>query len=61
MKAYVMTTGILFGVLALVHLMRIAQEGRHLATDPWFILVTLAAAALGIWAWLLLRRAGRAS
>jgi hypothetical protein len=56
MKAYVMTTGALFGLLTLAHLLRIVQEGRHLATDPFYILITVAAAALGLWAWRLLRR-----
>jgi hypothetical protein len=56
MRAYVLTTGILFGLLALVHLWRIVEEAPTLGTDPWFILITLAAAGLGLWAWRLLRR-----
>jgi hypothetical protein len=55
MKAYVMTTGTLFGLLAVVHLLRMIAEGRHLATDPFFILITVAAAGLCLWAWRLLR------
>lgn len=55
MKAYVMTTGTLFGLLTVAHLLRIIQEGRHLATDPLFILSTVAAGSLGVWAWRLLR------
>jgi hypothetical protein len=54
MKPYVVTTGALFGVLALVHLWRIVEE-RPLATDPWFVLITVAAAALCLWAWRVLR------
>ena len=57
MRAYILTTGILFGLLALVHLWRIVEETPSLATDPWFMLITLAAAGLGLWAWRLLRRA----
>jgi hypothetical protein len=53
MKAYVMTTGAVFGLLTLVHLSRIIVE-RHLATDPLYILITVAAASLCIWAWRLL-------
>jgi hypothetical protein len=59
-KAYVMTTGILFGVLTVVHLWRALEEGPRLATDPWFVLITLLAAALCVWAWRLLRRLTRA-
>ena len=50
MKAYVMTTGALFGLLTLVHLWRIIVEGRQLATDPFYVLITLAAASLCLWA-----------
>ena len=55
MKAYVMTTGALFGLLVLVHLWRIVEEGPGPAKDPWFILITVAAAALALWAWRVLR------
>jgi hypothetical protein len=59
MKAYVMTTGALFGLLTLAHLLRIIQEGRHLTNDPLYILITLAAATLCLWAWRLLRLSTR--
>jgi len=60
MRAYIMTTGAVFGLLALAHLWRIVVEGLGLATDPFFILITIASAALSIWAWRVLR-ANRAS
>ena len=60
MKAYVMTTGAVFGLLTLAHLWRIVGEEPHLATDPWYVLITVAAAALCLWAWRLLRRSTRA-
>jgi hypothetical protein len=60
MKTYVMTTGILFGLLTVVHVWRALEEGPHLATDPGFILITLLAAALCIWACRLLRLSTRA-
>ncbi len=50
MKAYVMTTGALFGLITLAHLWRMVAEDRHLATNPLYILLTILAAALGIWA-----------
>ena len=59
MKAYLITTGALFGVLTLVHLLRILVEDPHLATDPVYVLITAAAAALCIWAWRLLRPSKR--
>jgi hypothetical protein len=50
MKAYVMTTGSVFGLLVVVHVWRVVEEG-HLARDPMFILTTAVAAALCLWAW----------
>jgi hypothetical protein len=59
MKAYVMTTGVVFGLLTAAHIWRAVVEGRHVATDPFFILITAAAAALSLWAWRLLRLSTR--
>jgi hypothetical protein len=55
MKAYVMTTGVVFALLTLAHLLRMIAEGPHLARDPFWVLVTVAAAGLCVWAWRLLR------
>ncbi len=49
MKAYVATTGVLFGLLTVAHVWRIIVEPR-LARDPWFLPFTVVAAALGLWA-----------
>jgi len=54
MKAYVITTGAVFGLLTLAHVWRVLAEDPHLATDPLFVLITVAAAALCLWAWRLL-------
>ena len=59
MRVYVMTTGVVFGLLAVAHLLRIVTEGPHLATDPFFILITVGAAGLFLWAWRLLRLSRR--
>lgn len=59
MKAYVITTGALFGLLALAHLARMIWENPHLATDPVYVPITLASAALCFWAWRVLPRSGR--
>jgi len=58
MRAYVMTTGVVFGLLTLAHLWRIILE-RHLATDPIFIIITVIAASLCVWAWRVLRVSAR--
>jgi hypothetical protein len=55
MKAYVITTGAVFGLITLAHVVRIIAEGPHLVTDPWYVLLTVVATALGLWAWRLLR------
>ena len=56
MKAYVTITGAVFGLLTLVHIWRVIEEGRRLATEPWYVLITVASAALSLWAWRLLWR-----
>jgi len=54
MKTYVMTTGIIFGLLALAHLLRIVTESTLLARDLGFVAITVAAAGLCLWAMRLL-------
>jgi len=62
-KAYLITTGILFGLLALAHFLRTIAEWSRLAEDPWFILVGpgigVVAAALCFWEWRLFRISAR--
>ena len=60
MKAYVMTTGALFGLLVVAHLWRIIAESRQLATDPGYLLITATAAAFCLWSWRVLRVMPRA-
>ena len=59
MKASLISTGGLFGLITLVHLWRIVEEWPRLTTDPWYLLLTAAAAALCLWAWHLLRSSVR--
>ena len=59
MKAYVITTGAVFGLVTLAHFWRVLADEPHLATDPGFILITIAAAALCFWACRLLRLPSR--
>lgn len=49
MKAYVMTTGVIFALLVVAHIWRVSVES-HLATDPTFGMTTLIAALLTTWA-----------
>lgn len=59
MKPYIVTTGALFTLLAVAHLLRTFAEWSRLGTDPWFILegpgIGVLAAAVAIWAWRVLR------
>ncbi|HKO61401.1 MAG TPA: hypothetical protein VJV03_09595 [Pyrinomonadaceae bacterium] len=59
MRAYVMTTGAVFGLLVVAHIWRVIEEGSALAKDPSYVVITLFAAALCLWAYRLLRLASR--
>lgn len=59
MKAYVITTGAVFGLIVVAHIWRVAEEGLALAKDPLYIALTLAAAGLCFWAWRLLKSMSR--
>lgn len=59
MKAYVITTGVIFGLITISHILRIFFEHRFLATDPVYILLTVLSASLCIWAGLVLRKLSR--
>jgi hypothetical protein len=58
MKAYLVTTGALFAVLALVHLVLTITHWPRLTTDLGFVVqgpgIGLLSAALSFWAWRLL-------
>ncbi len=59
MKAYVITTGVVFAALVIAHVARLFAEGAHLLTEPFFVFLTAAAASLAIWAgWLAARSSG---
>lgn len=57
MKAYVMTTGAVFGLITVAHVLRIIAEGTRLMTEPLYLLLTIAAASLCLWAFRLLQLA----
>jgi hypothetical protein len=59
MKSYLITTGTVFSLVAVAHVLRTVAEWSRLSTDPGFIVegpgLGLLAGALGFWAWRLLR------
>ena len=58
MRAYVIATGVVFGLLIVVHVIRAIAEGPVLFKQPSFLLITLAAAGLLTWAISLIRKSG---
>jgi hypothetical protein len=59
MKAYLIITGTLFGLIAVMHLLKAIGDRQQMATDPvsFFAMAALGvvAAALSVWAWRLFR------
>ena len=59
MKTYVLITGVVFGLLTAAHIWRVVEEGTQLLRNPFWGLITAAAAALSLWAFRLLWNARR--
>jgi hypothetical protein len=59
MKAYLITTGTVFGLITVAHICRMFAEGPRLAKEPVFLLLTFVAVGLCVWAWLLVARSSR--
>ena len=60
MKPYLITTGIIFALIALAHVARMIVEPGHMLREPFFHALTLLAVGLSAWAWRLLARLPRA-
>lgn len=56
MKAYLITTGTVFGLIAAAHIWRAVAEWPQVTKEPVFIVLTFLAAGLCIWAFRLLKR-----
>jgi hypothetical protein len=60
MRAYILTSSILFGLVAFMHLFITIEHLRMPVTDPWLVIVPaaicVATASMAIWAWQLLAR-----
>ncbi len=61
MRTYVTITGVIFGLITVAHIWRIIAEGSRLATQPFFVLMTVASTAFTLWAVRLLRSRSAAS
>ncbi len=58
MKVYVITTGIIFALITISHVVRMVVE-PHVLTEPVYLFLTLLSAVLAIWAVVVLRRLSR--
>ena len=54
MRAYILTSGSIFGLIVLAHVLRLVAEPQVLREPVW-ILLTLAAAGLCVWAFRVVR------
>ena len=55
MKAYLLTTGTIFGAITVAHIWRMISESHALAREPWYLGLTLLSAAFAVWAFRLVR------
>jgi hypothetical protein len=55
MKAYLLSTGTIFGLITVAHIWRMIAESAALARDPWFLGLTVLSTALSAWAIKLVR------
>jgi len=56
LKAYVITTGCIFALIVVAHVARMFVESAELARDPSYLALTALAAALSVWAVMLVVR-----
>ena len=56
-----MTTGLIFGLVTVAHVWRMADEAPSLIRDPWYLLLTILSGTLAVWAWRLLHRSRRSN
>jgi dolichyl-phosphate-mannose--protein O-mannosyl transferase len=54
MKPYVAVTGVIFGLLAAAHVLRMILEKSHQTRTPGFVILTLVSMVLCAWAFRLL-------
>ena len=56
MKAYTITTGVIFALIAAAHVWRVVAERPRLVQDAGFMLLTAGSVALAVWAWFLVKK-----
>lgn len=56
MKLYLIATAVVFALLAVSHIARMAAEGTYLLSEPIFVITTLLSLSFCVWSILLLRR-----
>jgi hypothetical protein len=56
MKAYVLTTGVVFALIVLAHVGRLFAEGVALLKEPVFAVTSVLSIALSVWAWRVLSK-----
>ena len=56
MRAYIITTGTVFLLITIAHIARLAVEPTHVLREPIFLGLTILAASLSVWAFVVLRR-----
>ena len=59
MRAYVLTTGLIFTCLALAHVARLLAEGAGPLAEPVFFVTTLLAVVMAFWAFWCVRSSRR--
>jgi len=59
MRAYIIITGIIFALITIAHLARLASESTRVLTEPVYVVFTILSTAIAIWAIVLLRRLHR--
>jgi hypothetical protein len=59
MKAYLLTTVMIFALLTVLHVVHIVEDWQRRLTDPFYMALTVLAAAMGVWGVRLLRAAPR--
>jgi hypothetical protein len=55
-RAYLITTSILFALIVITHIARVFAESTAVVRDPWFVGMTVLAVVMCAWALQLLRR-----
>jgi hypothetical protein len=56
MRAYALTTGLVFAFIVAAHIARLFAEGPHLLKQPIFVITSILSMGLTAWAWRIWRR-----